>query len=168
MDLDARWPERGSALTWAPYGPERCCGAFRRYYGALHRASDGPEVLPSNIITINNPLGRITYHILDTPTLFLFSLRNTNKHKAYFNNVQDVIVRKDGITILIVRKWGYPFFNISCTKAATFFIKTQLRRLHRRFGHPCMEQLYQLLKNAGHDNVDKDILEKIQKFCHYC
>jgi len=48
MDLDARWPERGSALTWAPYGPERCCGAFRRYYGALHRASDGPEVLPSN------------------------------------------------------------------------------------------------------------------------
>jgi hypothetical protein len=48
MDLDARWPERGPALTWAPYGPERCCGAFRRYYGALHRASDGPEVLPSN------------------------------------------------------------------------------------------------------------------------
>ena len=41
MGLYARRPERSSVLTWAPYGSERCCGA-------LHRVSEGPEVLPSN------------------------------------------------------------------------------------------------------------------------
>lgn len=41
MDIDACWPEQSSALNWAPYGSERCCGA-------LHPAPDGPKVLPSN------------------------------------------------------------------------------------------------------------------------
>jgi hypothetical protein len=49
----------------------------------------------------------------------------------------------------------------------SFFTESELRRLHRRFGHPRTERLYRLLTNAGHD-VNSAALEQIAKFCHFC
>jgi hypothetical protein len=117
---------------------------------------------------MDNSIGRVKYHILNTSTPFLFSLYDADRLGAYFNNVQNVIVRRNGTTIPVVRKWGHPFFNISRTEAGSFFTEAQLRRLHRRFGHPRTEKLYRLLKSAGHTDVEEAILEKIQKFCHHC
>ncbi|KAF2726476.1 hypothetical protein EJ04DRAFT_571234 [Polyplosphaeria fusca] len=117
---------------------------------------------------IHNPLGTVTYHILDTPTPFLLSLADADRLGAYYNNVLDIIVRKDSTTIPVVRKWGHPFFNVGKHEQATlFFTKAELRRLHRRFGHPCTERLHRLLTNAGHE-ADISILEEIKKFCHFC
>jgi hypothetical protein len=44
------------------------------------------------------------YYILDTPILFLLYLADTNRLRVYFNNVLNVIVRKDRITILVIHK----------------------------------------------------------------
>lgn len=55
-------------------------------------------------VQMQNPLGTITYYILDTPTPFLFSLADADKVGAYFNNILNVIIRKDGHTIPVVRK----------------------------------------------------------------
>ncbi|KAH9436125.1 hypothetical protein MCOR02_012541 [Pyricularia oryzae] len=119
-------------------------------------------------MTMENALGTITYHVLNAQTPFLFCLHDADKLEAYFNNVENVIVRKDGTRVPVVRKWGHPFFNVSRTEAATFFTEQELRRLHRRFGHPRTERLYKLLQEAGHRNVRQDILEKITKICHQC
>lgn len=129
----------------------------------------GPHVSIESIgtITITNQLGEVTYHILDRSTPFLFSLHDADKLKAYFNNVLNVIVQGNK-TIPVVRKWGHPFFNTSRTEAGIFLTEPQLRRLHRRFGHPRTDRLYKLLKSAGHDDVDELVLQKIQKLCHQC
>jgi hypothetical protein len=118
-------------------------------------------------VQIHNPIGTVTYHVLDTPTPFLLSLADADRLGAYFNNVLNVIVRKDGTTVPVVRKWGHPFFNVNTSEAVSFFTEIELRRLHRRFGHPRTERLHTMLRAAGHE-VDASILDEIQKFCHFC
>jgi hypothetical protein len=105
-------------------------------------------------------VGTVTYYVLDTPTPFLLCLADADRLGAYFNNVLNVIVRKDGTTVPVVRKWGHPFFNVSMQEAVSFFTEIELRRLHRRFGHPRTERLHIMLKAAGYE-VDSSILEKI-------
>lgn len=118
-------------------------------------------------VQIQNPIGTVTYHVLDTPTPFLLCLADADRLGAYFNNVLNVIVRKDGTTVPVVRKWGHPFFNVSANEATLFFTEVELRRLHRRFGHPRTDRLHTMLKAAGHE-IDASVLEQIQKFCHFC
>ncbi|KAF1964055.1 hypothetical protein BU23DRAFT_494098, partial [Bimuria novae-zelandiae CBS 107.79] len=48
-------------------------------------------------------------------------------------------------------KRGHLFFNTGQNKAISYFIKIELRRLHRRFGHPCIERLYKMLTTARHE-----------------
>jgi hypothetical protein len=119
-------------------------------------------------ILMENPIGKVTYHILNTQTPFLLCLRDADRLKAYFNNVKNVIVRADGKTTPVIRKWGHAFFNTSRTEAGVYLTEPELRRLHMRFGHPRTERLHRLLKNAGHDDVREEVLRKIGKFCHHC
>ncbi|KAI1078191.1 hypothetical protein F5B20DRAFT_548387 [Whalleya microplaca] len=42
--------------------------------------------------TIETPLGRITFYIIDAPTPSLLSLHDADKLKAYYNTVLDIIV----------------------------------------------------------------------------
>ncbi|KAF1978116.1 hypothetical protein BU23DRAFT_451032, partial [Bimuria novae-zelandiae CBS 107.79] len=49
-------------------------------------------------------VSRVTYYILNTPTLFLLSLVDANRLGAYYNNILNVIIRKDGLTVPVVRK----------------------------------------------------------------
>jgi hypothetical protein len=49
-----------------------------------------------------------------------------------------------------------------------FLTETELRQLHRRFGHPAVMRLVKLLKNAGHNNFKERTLKEITKFCHHC
>jgi hypothetical protein len=136
--------------------------------GTTNISFGGQGPTPSQgTVRIHNPIGTVTYHVLGTPTPFLLCLADADRLGAYFNNVRNVIVRKDGTTVPVVRKWGHPFFNISTAEAASFFTETELRRLHRRFGHPRTERLHTMLTAAGHD-VDTSVLEEIQKFCHFC
>lgn len=62
-------------------------------------------------ITKKNQLGTVIYHILESPTPFLFSLYDADRFQAYFNNVDNCIVRANGTTIPVIRKWGHPIFN---------------------------------------------------------
>jgi hypothetical protein len=56
------------------------------------------------IIKIINPFGYFTYYIFNVQILFLFYLYNVNRLNAYFNNIDNTIVRINGITIPIIRK----------------------------------------------------------------
>jgi len=45
--------------------------------------------------------------------------------------------------------------------------ESELRQLHRRFGHPSVQRLAKVLERAGHQ-VNSTILEKLTEFCHQC
>ena len=53
------------------------------------------------------------------------------------------------------------------TLAWCHLTETELRQLHRRFGHPSVQRLTNVLQRAGHD-VNTAVLKKLTKFCHQC
>ena len=117
---------------------------------------------------VSTEIGKIKFEVLNSPTPFLLCLKDMDRLRVYFNNTTDQLVQGK-VTIPVIRKWGHPWFHLSkAERARVFFTETELRRLHRRFGHPAVERLIRLLKQAGHDDVDEQMLREIQKFCHHC
>ncbi|KAM4065230.1 Dimer-Tnp-hAT domain containing protein [Hirsutella rhossiliensis] len=113
---------------------------------------------PSNLATATRltPLAQITFHILQTPTPFLLCLADMDRLGIYFNNITDTINCSNHCTnrptsIPVIRKWGHPwFFLTKDEESISFLTETEIRTLHRRFGHPAVPRLHHLLKQAGH------------------
>ncbi|KAL3713545.1 hypothetical protein TMatcc_002248 [Talaromyces marneffei ATCC 18224] len=114
---------------------------------------------------------------IDTPQLY-DSDQDMDRLGIYFDNTKNVLVGpKPGMTTPISRRFGHPFLiwdhslksylTESFDTDTCFLTETELRRLHRRFGHPSVEKLRKLLVRAGHD-VDTEALKHIGKFCHHC
>ncbi|KAM4062035.1 cwf18 domain containing protein [Hirsutella rhossiliensis] len=99
---------------------------------------------------------QITFHVLQTPTPFLLCLADMDRLGIYFNNITDTINCTNHCTnrptsIPVVRKWGHPwFFLTKDEESISFLTETEIRTLHRRFGHPAVPRLHHLLKQAGH------------------
>jgi hypothetical protein len=127
----------------------------------------GPPVTSLGTTKIKTPIGTITFHILDTPTPFLLCLADMDRLGVYLDNTRNEMVCGT-MRMPIVRKWGHPWFYLNRMENATLFMsETELRRLHRRFGHPAVNRLHQLLTKAHHD-VDYEVLTSINRFCHQC
>jgi len=58
-------------------------------------------------------------------------------------------------------------FNSEDNLLESQLTKTELRQLHRRFGHPSIERLATLLSKSDH-RFDRNALEQIHQFCHQC
>ncbi|KAL0933405.1 reverse transcriptase-like protein [Colletotrichum truncatum] len=55
------------------------------------RFGDGRLNTSIGTIIMENPIGRVKYHIFESATPFLFSLKDADRLKAYFNNIANVI-----------------------------------------------------------------------------
>jgi hypothetical protein len=69
-----------------------------------------------------------------------------------------------------VSKWGHPWMllhQLEQSLAWSHLTESELRQLHRRFGHPSVRHLARILERAGH-NVDIKAIEHLTKFCHQC
>lgn len=125
---------------------------------------------------ITSPIGTVRFHIIQADTPFLLCLADLDRLQVYFNNLANVIITPKG-EVPVVRRYGHPFlmWNAclrvylcdSFTSNPCFLTDVELRRLHRRFGHPSVERLYKLLYNAGHE-VERETLNQLAKFCHFC
>lgn len=139
-------------------------------FGVGHATSIGS----TQVIT---SLGVVIFHIMKAETPFLLCLADMDKLGVYFNNLQNLVVTRTKETVPVVRKFGHAF--LLCNSALQTYItesfeqypshlsEVELRRLHRRFGHPAVDRLYKLLDRAGHE-IDKKVLEHLTKFCHFC
>jgi hypothetical protein len=108
------------------------------------------------------------FHIFDAFTPFLLSLKNMDLLKVYLNNVTNEIVSMDGKRRApVIRKWDHPWFFTSKLENALYLTDVELKRLHRRFGHPATDCFCKLLERAGHEKHRSE-LEEIEKFCHQC
>ena len=51
--------------------------------------------------------------------------------------------------------------------AQSHLTKTELRQLHRRFGHPSVRRLVKVLQRAGY-KVEQRAIKHLTKYCHQC
>ena len=120
-------------------------------------------------IQVPTPIGTITFHVVAADTPFLLCIQDMDALGAYLQNIDNTIVQGHK-TIRIVRKFGHPFMlldNDEETLAYCHLTEPELRQLHRRFGHPSVQRLTNLLTQSGHEFQQKT-LETITRFCKHC
>jgi hypothetical protein len=127
---------------------------------------------------VHTPIGDVQFHVVEPNTPFLLCLADMDSLQVYFDNVQDMLIRPTG-KVPVVRRFGHAFllYNSALQSYLTESIKLQpcylteaeLRRLHRRFGHPSVDRLEKLLDRTGHkDDTTRAVLEHLAKYFHFC
>jgi len=121
-------------------------------------------------IVVPTPIGTIRFQVLPTNTPFLLCLKDMDDLKVKFDNITNMLVKQDGSEIPITRKWGHPFLQLKNLKESIIechLTEIELRRLHRRFGHPSVQRLVNILRRAK-ENFDQKQIEHLVKHCHQC
>lgn len=126
-------------------------------------------------IIVQAPFGKVQFHVVDADIPFLLSIADMDYHGVYFNNVNNVLVSKTG-TYPVTRRFGHPFLLWKTHLPSTahelgpecYLTYTELRRLHRRFGHPAAHRLQRLLERAGHDDINIEEIKRLTRFCDQC
>ena len=129
-------------------------------------------------IDVNSPVGKVQFHIVKADTPFLLCLADMDRLHIKYDNLKDVIITRTK-KVPVVRRFGHPFllwsFSLQSYLVESFnanpcyLTDVELRRLHRRFGHPSVDRLQKLLDKAGHShNTDRSAIEELTRLCHYC
>ncbi|EED20885.1 hypothetical protein TSTA_081180 [Talaromyces stipitatus ATCC 10500] len=141
------------------------------------RFGAGEALQSLGLIDLDTPIGNVRFHIVEAMTLFLLSIKDLDRLKVYYDNTKDLLVRHElYLTAPVVRRFGHPFLiwdyslalyiTQSFNEDQCFLTDRELRRLHRRFGHPSVGRLHKTLLRAGYDTHPK-VIERINKFCHH-
>lgn len=122
------------------------------------------------------PIGSVDFHVVQADTPFLLCLRDMDALQAYYNNVTDQLITSS-VSLPVTRRFGHPFLlweealrvylQESFDHNPCFLTDTELRRLHRRFGHPSSEKLCNLLEKSGHE-VSKPAVDYLTTYCEFC
>lgn len=98
------------------------------------------------------PIGSIflsfDIHVLDAEIPILLSLADMNKHQLIFLNPFNKVTHLPfGESGRVNLKFGHPM--VTWNRFIKYmFTMNELKLLHRRFGHPTVDKLYNLLKCA--------------------
>jgi hypothetical protein len=135
---------------------------------ATIKFGSGQALTSLGTTTVSTPLGPMDFHVVPTDTPFLLCLQDMDRLGIKFDNLKNHLQQGDR-TVPVVRKWGHPWLQLDVEKAITYNYLTEgeLRRLHRRFGHPSVARLHKVLQRAGHP-VEIKALELLTKVCHQC
>ena len=127
-------------------------------------------------IDLQTSLGLIVFHIVDVNTPFLFCLADMDRLGAYFNDITNELVQVNR-SHAVIRRYGHAFLSWftsaysitleSIDHNPCFLTDVELRRLHRRFGHPSVQRLQRVLERSGH-NIKLPVLEHLTKYCEHC
>lgn len=115
------------------------------------------------------PLGSIVFHVVAANTPFLFFLKDIDDMGVKNDNLENALVQGSK-KVPVVRKWGHPFmmaYTMEETAVFCHFAETELRQLHRRFCHPSVRRLSEILERVGHE-FDSVINKRLTELCHQC
>ena len=110
----------------------------------------------------------VDFNITRAPTLTIFCLRDL-KSTGFQLDIQEDCLRFMGRTEKLELRNGLLWHNWS--PATAMYSEGELIRLHRSFGHPSVTALYNLLKRATPDDVNKetrDSIKELTKRCRTC
>lgn len=127
-------------------------------------------------VHFETPIGQIFFHIVGINTPFLLSLADMDAKGVFLNNTTNQLIQGDRAHS-VIRQYGHAFLKWhsspytliteSFEQNPCFLTEVELHRLHRRFGHPSVRRLHQILHRAGHQ-PDLSMLEHLSKYCRHC
>ncbi|OXV09105.1 hypothetical protein Egran_03132, partial [Elaphomyces granulatus] len=122
-------------------------------------------------VEVDTPIGVVEFHIVEANTPFLLCLHDMDRLGAYFNNLTNKVHHGDK-TYSIIRRFGHAFMtwgrSLTSYIAQTIYLsESELRQLHRRFGHPSARRFADLLHRSDHD-IDRKAIERLTKHCTMC
>jgi len=128
----------------------------------------GPPTYSTGTIDVPTPLGQMVFHVVPADTPFLLCLADMDRMGITFDNLANVL-RKGALTVPVIRKWGHPWMLLQPEIPLAFnhLTEAELRRVHRRCGHPSVQRLYDLLYKAGHD-VEINAIRALTDICSQC
>ena len=127
------------------------------------------EATSLGTVNVLTPFGTIAFQVVPANTPFLLCIADMDKLGLKLDNLENVLIQGKKV-VPVVRKWGHPWLLLHQPEqmvAWSHLTETELRQLHRRFGHPSVPRLLRLLQRAGHD-VEVEVLEYLTKVCHHC
>ena len=120
-------------------------------------------------INVPTPLGVIIFHVVPTNTPFLYCIQDMDRMGVKLDNLRNILIQGKNI-IPVKRKWGHPWMLLHNPEQSITWChltESELRQLHRRFGHPSIQRLSKILQRAGHD-VESRAIKHLTKHCHQC
>ena len=127
-------------------------------------------------IKVQTLIGPVEFHVINADTPFLLCLADMDALQAYYNNIENVVVTPSNV-LPIVWHFGHPFLlwdqhlhtfiMDSLNTNPCYLTEVELRRLHRRFGHPSATRLHHILKKSGRE-TDKKIIDRLTEVCDQC
>jgi hypothetical protein len=120
---------------------------------AGHKVKFGnnPESTFLGTIAVETPFRTIRFAVMPINTSFLLYLADMDRCGIYFNNINNILIH-NGKEHPIVRKWGHSWFLLDNAEIIAVHCRlneTELRQLHRRFGHPAAERFCRILAELG-------------------
>ena len=128
------------------------------------------SAVSKGVVRVKTPVGDIPFHVVPANTPFLYCLQDMDRMGVKLDNLSNTLIQGTKI-IPIVRKWGHPWMLLGKPEETIAFChltETELRQLHRRFGHPSVRKLTNVLQRAGHNDIDLRTIERLTKFCKQC
>ena len=113
---------------------------------------------------------KTSFHVVDADTPFLLCLADMDRLGLVYDNLEDRLIHAaSGNSAPITRVNGHPFLQWSPITQC-LLTETEIRRLHKRFGHPHADKLYHLLRRAEVDVPPelRKALDDISGACEAC
>lgn len=170
-------PDTGAARL-STVGKGQCTAAIRQNSDIkfepqrkVETVAFGPaETETLGYITVPTAFGPIRFAVVDAETPFLICIQDMTRLGIYLNNCKNILVQeKTGKVVPVTMKFGHPWmqFDLETSQAASFLTEKELRRLHKRFGHPSVRRLQKILARAGYD-ANSAVVKELTKYCEQC
>jgi hypothetical protein len=126
---------------------------------------------------VDTPIGYIKFYIVYADTRFLLYLADIDALQVYYNNLSDTLIILTGL-FLVIHQFSYSFLyweesfqlliSDSLEQNPCLLSMIELRRLHCHFKYPSVDRLHRVLEYSGHEDIEKQTLNYLIKYCDFC
>ncbi|KAI0998751.1 hypothetical protein K3495_g9443 [Podosphaera aphanis] len=131
-------------------------------------------------VDLITPIGKVTFHVVSANAPFLLSIKDMDELRVKLDDLENVLIQGEKY-IPIIRAYGHPWMLLDKNKTLAYFsqeiqgdnltnchlTEIELRRLHRRFGHPSVARFHKVLQRAGHE-TNFESLKRLTEYCEQC
>ena len=119
-----------------------------------------------DIVTVDIP-ALLEVDVLDGETLCAENVTNRLVHRQILSGPEELLKYEDTSNVPVIRYKGHLYARMNFPRCS-FYTSAQLNKMHRHFGHPSADKLFNLLKIAGTEAVDSSTREELEKIVATC
>ena len=128
-------------------------------------------------ITLDTPIGKVTFHILPCNTTFLLSLQDMTRLGVTPDVLKNAMMKDQRPVAALIQKYGHLWMILNHFQSILIYeadhypicylIEQQIKTCHRRWGHTTATRMWKIFRRAGHD-INIKTIDQISKFCKDC